>query len=112
MKTTLILMLFIVSFKTHAETQGVQVYVADEYIDSSTLEKKYEVTRTPNKENKIPNREKREELLREVASVSKCDELDKDIFYMDLEKKSLEALVKKYPGIKEEELKVLQGKRK
>jgi hypothetical protein len=104
-------LLFLVSFTTLAQNQGVQVQVVDEHIDSSSLEGRYQVQRTAKKSNALPDRELREEVLKDVKAVQKWDELKKDIFFMDLERKSLPELVKKYPELKESELKFLKDKR-
>ena len=107
----LIPLLILVSFTTQAQNQGVQVQLIDEFIDSSSLEKQYQVKRETKKYGALPSRDLREEVLRDVKSIQKWDELKKDIFFMDLEKKSLSDLVKKYPELKESELKFLKDKR-
>lgn len=108
----LIFIICVFSLNVYAENRGVQVYVTDEFIDSSSLEKKYEVTRVPDKDETLPDLETRDGFLREVDAANHWDDLKKDIFYMDLKFKTLKALVAKYPEIREEELKALKGKRK
>lgn len=107
----LIPLLFLVSFTTLAQNQGVQVQIVDQDIDSSSLEKSYAVKRSPKKNNVLPDRELRDEVLKDIKASQKWDELQKDIFFMDLQRKSLPDLVKKYPQIKEAELKFLKDKR-
>lgn len=107
------LLLFVVSFTTQAQTNnGVKVFITDEFIDSSTLEKKYEVTREADTFTTIPKRSDRNELFADADLPSHWDELDKDIFYMDLHNKTLSELAKKYPDFKSSDLKKLKTKRK
>lgn len=104
----LIPFLFLVSFTSLAQ---VQVQVVDENIDSSSLEGQYQVQREHKKSGNIPVKELRDEVLKDVKQAQKWDELKKDIFFMDLERKSIPELVKKYPELKESELKFLKDKR-
>lgn len=104
----LITTLVLFSFTTLAQ---VQVQIVDENIDASSLQDRYQVQREIKKSQTLPARELRDEVLKDVKVIQKWDELKKDIFFMDLERKSLAELVKKYPEIKEAELKFLKDKR-
>ena len=104
----LIPLLILVSFTTLAQ---VEVQIVDPHIDSSQLDGKYEVHKGFKTNKVLPNRDLREEVLKDVKVIQKWDELKKDIFFMDLERKSLSELVKKYPELKESELKFLKDKR-
>lgn len=86
-----------ISCSAFAQNQGVKVFIVDDNIDSKALEGKYEVTRKPDVYKTVPNRQKREELFRDTALPQDWDELSKDIFYMDLNNKSLSELAQKYP---------------
>lgn len=61
--------------------------------------------------NAIPDLDKRDKTLKNVKGMVGWGELKKDIFYMDLESKSLFELQEKYPQIKKEDLKSLKDKR-
>lgn len=108
----LTILFFLFSLTANAQNQGVQVFVVDKYIDSSTLEKKYQVTRKPQWFNNLPKRAVREEFFQDVNLPASWDELSKDIFYMDLQSKKLNELIVKYPEFKDDELKRLKGKHK
>lgn len=95
---------------SYAQNQGVKVFITDENIDSSSLEKKYEVTRKAELPNVLPDRQKRENVLSGIDIPKDWDELSKDIFYSDLKSKSIQDLTKKYPNFKEADLKNLKGK--
>lgn len=95
---------------SYAQNQGVKVFIVDENIDSSSIEKKYEVTKQVELPNVLPDRQKREKVFRSIDIPKDWDELSKDIFYSDLKSKSIRDLTKKYPNFKEEDLKNLKGK--
>ncbi len=107
----LIPFLILASFTTLAQNEGVKVQIVDENIDSSSLEKSYQVSRHRDSSTSLPDRDLREEVLKDIKAIQKWDELKKDIFFMDLGSKSIKELVQKYPEIKESELKFLKDKR-
>ncbi len=108
MKTLLIVIL---CFSYTALAQ-VQVQVVDPEVDTSELEQKgYKVTREENEFSSLPDKEKRDLLLNGLPTAKDWDELQKDIFYMDLKSKTLEQLSKKYPDISKARLKQLKVKR-
>lgn len=102
----------IISFTAYAQNSGVKVFITDENIDSSTFDKKFEVQRKPIKNNSVPDRTARENFFNNFEIPKDWDELDKDMFYMDLHNKSLRDLIKKYPDYKERELSKLKDERK
>lgn len=103
----LIPLLFLFSFMAFA--QQARVLIVDPDIDASEL-KDYQVDR-PKLHNSLPDREEREEFLAGVEEVKDYDELQKDIFFMDIKSKSLKDLQKKYPDISPVVLKKLKGKK-
>jgi hypothetical protein len=88
----------------------VQVQVLDPDIDTSSLEKKYQVHRDTKQANSLPNKELRDQLFQGVTKINKYDELKKDIFFMDLKRRSIPELLKKYPEFSMKELKSLKDK--
>lgn len=106
---TLITLMLAYSFTTLAQ---VQIQVVDPEVDTSELQQRgYQVTREENEFSSLPDKDKRDQLLNELPAAKEWDELQKDIFYMDLKSKSIDQLEKKYPGISKARLKQLKVKR-
>jgi hypothetical protein len=89
----------------------VKVQIVDPDVDSSTLEKDYEVSRKSTQADSIPSKEARDEIFVNIKSIKKWDELKKDIFFMDLKSKSISELSAKYPEFSQSDLKSLKAKR-
>ena len=105
------ILLFIMLFSSTISWAQVKVQIVDPDVDSSTLEKDFEVSRKSTQANSLPSKETRDEIFIGIKSVKKWDELKKDIFYMDLKSKSLSELAIKYPEIADRDLKILKAKR-
>lgn len=103
-----LLLLFIVPI---AHAQKAKVLLIDEDIDGKSLEKNFDVQKGSTHESSIPNKADRDLLLKGVKQASKWDELQKDIFYVELKSKSVKELKKKYPEFSEKELQLLKDKR-
>ena len=105
------ILLFIMLFSSSISWAQVKVQIVDPDVDSSTLEKDYEVSRKSSPANSLPSKEVRDEIFVNIKSVKKWDELKKDIFFMDLKSKSLSELSAKYPEFTQSDLKSLKAKR-
>jgi hypothetical protein len=105
----LFLLLMLCSQTTLAQ---VQVHLVDPHLDASPLEGKgYHITREHTEFSALPDKEVRDQFLLEVPEVKGWDELERDIFYMNLKDRTLEQLMKKYPSFSKERLKKLKVKR-
>ncbi len=105
------LFFIIFSFSSWAQNnQGVQVHIVNPHINSTRLENNYRVTTESQVPNNLPSREEREMVLYGLKQVKNWDELKKDIFFHDLQNKTLTKLMLRYPEFSEEELKTLQDK--
>lgn len=102
-----LLLLLLTSF---AHAQKAKVLLIDEDIDGKSLEKNFDIQKNTH-ESSIPNKADRDLLLKGVKGTEKWDELQKDIFYMDLKSKSVKELKKKYSEISEKDLQLLKNKR-
>lgn len=98
-------------FSFTAQAQ-VQIQVVDPEVNTKELEDKgYQVSREEKEFTSLPDRDKRDELLKGLHIANEWDELQKDIFYMDLKSKTLEQLANKYPEISRARLQQLKVKR-
>lgn len=90
----------------------VQIQVVDPSLDMTPLkEDNYKINTERKDANVIPNKTLRDDFFSGVELPKSWDELDKDIFYMDLKSKSLDKLKKKYPQLDAKQLKKLKAKR-
>ncbi len=112
MRETMKTLLIVILCFSYATLAQVQVQVVDPEVDTSELQQKgYQVTRGENEFSSLPDKTKRDSLLEGLAVAKDWDELQKDIFYMDLKSKTLDQLEKKYPDISKDRLKQLKVKR-
>ncbi len=91
--------------------QKAQVLLLDEDIDGTSLEQNFNVQQGSTAKSALPDRDLREEVLSAVPAIENWDELKKDIFFMDLASKTIPQLKKKYPELKESQIKMLKDKR-
>lgn len=99
----------LLSFAAYAQ---VQVQIVDPEIDPDSFKGDgYQVETKEKTYNVIPEMDKRDTFFSGVKLPVKWDQLDKDIFYMDLKSKTLEQLEKKYPTFPQKQLKELKAKR-
>jgi hypothetical protein len=109
MKAWITIFIFLVSFNSFGQ---VQIQVIDPQLDTQELEKKhFIVTREEDEFSSLPDKNKRDELFKELGEIKNWDELQKDIFYMDLKSKSIDKLIKKYPQLSSKKLQSLKDKR-
>lgn len=94
-----------------AHAQKAKVLLIDKDIDEKELQQNFDVQKGSTHESSIPDKNVRDHFLKSVKATSKWDELQKDIFYMDLKSKSVKELKNKYPDISEKELQLLKDKR-
>ncbi|WPU64864.1 hypothetical protein [Peredibacter starrii] len=102
--------LYLLLFMSFAHAQKAKVLLIDENINGKELEKNFDVEKNTH-QSSIPNKADRDLLLKNVKGTAKWDELQKDIFYMDLKSKSVKELKKKYSEFSEKELQLLKDKR-
>lgn len=105
----IILLISFISFHSYSQ---VEIQVVDPELDVKPLEGQgYKISRKAEVHNALPDKKLRDSLLSEVPEAKTWDELQKDIFYMDLKQKSLNDLEKKYPKISKKQLDELKDKR-
>jgi hypothetical protein len=103
--------LFLFTLLSFAAYSQVQIQVVDPDVDPASFEREgYQVQSKPSHYNVIPEMDKRDTLFQGVKLPAKWDQLDKDIFYMDLKSKSMDQLKLKYPNLSEKLLKDLKAK--
>jgi hypothetical protein len=103
--------LFFTILLSNTSWAQVKVQIVDTDLDSTSLEKDYQVNKEVTSVNSLPDKEVRDELLDDLISIKKWDDLKKDIFFMDLKSKSLKDLSVKYPEVELKSLKFLKAKR-
>lgn len=91
--------------------QKAQVLLLDENIDEAELRQNFNVQRGSTSKSSLPDRGSRDKILSAVPAISEWDELKKDIFFMELETKTIPQLKKKYPELNESQIKTLKDKR-
>lgn len=89
--------------------QKAKLLVIDPKVDAKSMEKEF-VVEKPVQKNSLPKLKDRDLLLKDFTAAASWDELQKDIFYMDLKNKSLPVLTKKYPKIEAKMLATLKKK--
>ena len=104
------LSLFLLLLSLPLLAQMPHVTILDPNIDSEELKKNFHVNRGSTHESSLPDKQVRDNLLAESKATSKWDELKKDIFFMDLKRKALPELKKKYPEFSITEIENLQRK--
>jgi hypothetical protein len=103
----LIIVIYLISFSALGQ---IQIQVVDSQLDTQQLEKKkeFKVTREKDEFSSLPDKQKRDQLIKDLDEIKDWDELQKDIFYMDLKSKSIDKLIKKYPQLPAKKLKALK----
>ena len=107
----LILSFLLLGISSMSTAQRAQVLLLDEDIDGTSLDQNFNVQRGSTARSALPDRDLREEVLSVVPDIAEWDELKKDIFFMELESKTVLQLKKKYPELKESQIKMLKDKR-
>lgn len=108
----LYLTFYFITFASFAEDKKIQVQIVDPYINSKSFDSKYQVNRDNRAFTTLPDKKLRDEALNSSEATKNWDELQKDIFYMDLKNNTIANLGKKYPKIKKDELIRLKEKTK
>lgn len=104
--------LFLFSLLSFAAYAQVQIQVVDPDVDPASFEGDHYQVKTKSLEHDaIPEIEKRDAFFENTALPARWDQLDRDIFYMDLKSKSLEKLQRKYPDFDIRKLQALKAKR-
>lgn len=89
---------------TTALAQKANVLIVDPDVDSSGLEKDYNVQK-PSQHYALPDKESRDEVFKGIKAVEKYDELKKDILFVDLKNKAPAEIMKKYPELSKSDIK-------
>jgi hypothetical protein len=106
------ILIFLISVISLHSYSQVEIQVVDPTLDTKALEGQgYKISKKTASHNALPDKNLRDSLLSDIPETKKWDELQKDIFYMELKKKSLNDLEKKYPQISKKQLEVLKDKR-
>ena len=93
-------------------TAQIQVQVIDQQVDTKDLKKKgYFVNRESKDYSSLPDKRQRDKILNSISQTNGWDQLEKDIFYMNLRSKSINELTMKYPGIPVHLLEKLKAQR-
>ncbi len=99
----------LLTFISLSSLAQVKIQVVDPELDTTPLEgRSYQIEREEKSFSSIPAKEKRDKLLADVPESKLWDELDKDIFYMDLKNQTIEQLVAKYPKMTKTKLERLK----
>jgi hypothetical protein len=93
----------------YSQDRPIQIQIIDPNIDSSSLQKKYQVSKDKASFTSLPNKKIRDKFLGSFLAPVSWDETQKDIFYMDIKSKSLDELMEKYPELPKLELAKLKG---
>lgn len=109
MKKLIILTLLIV-FTTHIHAQKADLLLIDENIDASSLEKDFNVHKGSQLKSFLPDKGERDRFLKLIPESKSWDEYQKDVFFMDIKKKSIDEVHKKYPHFSKDKISTLKGK--
>lgn len=101
---------FIIGLLSFSAFAQVKVHLTDPNQSQETFGDKYQVTTKEVKSPRLPSKQERDSLLQNVKEVKDWDELDKDIFVLNLKNKTLLNLSKTYPTIPTKTLKDLKDK--
>lgn len=97
----------IISFSGLAQ---VKIHSTDPDFKEVKVNDQFKVTTEDVKTPRLPSKDERDSLLGGIEEIKDWDELDKDIFVMNLKNKSLLNLSKTYPNIPTKTLKKLKDK--
>jgi len=106
----LIISIFFFRLAPQLAAQKADLLLIDENIDTSSLEKNFQVKKGSTRKSYLPDKSDRDAFLRLVPESQKWDEYQKDSFYMDLKKKSVGEIKKKYPHLSSERISKLKEK--
>lgn len=107
MKKIILLITFSLSFSALA--QKAKLLVVDEFIDTTSVEKNFDIEKGSTLKSFLPPKDKRDRLLENVPESKTWDEYQKDAFYMDIKNKNMPEILKKYPKFSEEQITSLRG---
>lgn len=105
----LIIPLLMVLTSLPSYAQKAKLTVIDPDIDASELSRDFEINSPSPKKTFLPDRQERDDYFKGITAIKKWDELQKDIFFLDLQTKDLSLLAKKYPDLSAKELKTLKA---
>lgn len=106
----LIIAFFSFSMVTNLAAQKADLLLIDENIDASNLENNFQIKKGSTLKSYLPDRSERDAFLKHVPESQNWDEYQKDSFYMDLKKKSVAEVKKKYPNFTSEKISKLKEK--
>jgi hypothetical protein len=97
-------------FSSYFAFAQLQIQVVDPSLESTYFEERHIVNRTPKVISHLPQKEKRDQVLNTIQLPSHWDELNKDIFFVDLQTKTIKDLLLKYPEIEPRQLEKLKDR--
>lgn len=103
-------MALILGLSLNAYAGKAKLVIVDPNIDPEAFGEEFEIQSTE-RDSKLPDKNLRDDFLSGLPQIKDWDEWDKDLFYMELQYKSLDDLVRKYPDFSRKELKKLKEKR-
>lgn len=87
-----------------------KMIILDKNVETKGLEKDYDLQKEAPKNLPMPSNRELRVLFQDEPLVSKMDELDRDILFMNLKTKTLPELQKKYPDFPPKKLEGLKKK--
>lgn len=103
-----ILMCLSLILSLNLQAQKAELLILDDNIDTSSLNKNFNIKRGSTLKSFLPDKDERDAFLQEVPESKDWDEYQKDSFYMDIKNKSVKDIKKKYPHISRERITALK----
>lgn len=106
----LLFIALIVGLASNVYAGKAKLVIVDPNLDPEEFGEDFDVQ--SKRDTKLPDKNERDDFLSGLKQAQDWDEWEKDLFYMELQYKSLDDLVRKYPDFTRKELKNLKEKRK
>jgi hypothetical protein len=113
-KFSLLIFILILSTKIHSEENPgrPKIIFINKDIDGKEFAKKYDIEKPMEPLNVIPDLQERDDFFSGMKFPESWDDLNKDMFYIDVHQRPLSFLIEKYPEIKKDEIVRLLEKKK
>jgi len=106
----LIISTLLITFSINGYAQKADLLLVDENIDASSLEKDFNIHKGSKIKSFLPDKAQRDQFLKLVPESKSWDEYQKDAFFMDFKKKSIDEIHTKYPHFSKDKISRLKGK--
>ncbi|HLT23238.1 MAG TPA: hypothetical protein VKZ84_07335 [Bacteriovoracaceae bacterium] len=106
----LIISTLLVTFALTTYAQKADLLLIDENIDASSLEKDFNIHKGSKLKSFLPDKAERDRFLKLVPESTSWEEYQKDAFFMDIKKKSVDEIHRKYPHFSKDKISRLKGK--